>query len=1478
MSSDRNDLPRIDTDGSDRDHEPRRSRANEEYEAFRVDTGGSGRSPDHPPLKRPGNRKTKRRSRPGRGQSLPDLLGPALKLAAGLGGIGFLVKAGPTVLLAFLGLGLLRGAGCTLAPRSLAWGPVTPPAVTPAPLPDRGPRPEPRPEPPPALKNIVKTKADPAPVPVPEPPSPAKKEGRPVPVPEEREEPEPEVKPQAPDAPDDPEPNEQWDPSEPVDGDVEPVGRTDDKPVPSGPPPQPDRPKPPGRPGLGQGFLGRPSPFPFPLAGPQEKGRPELEAVVNTGPGNTKRFDERSDLFNDLEGKTFLGTSQVYNQPSQRIRLALESVRDDGTNITGILETIEGKHVSKGFTGTLQAGSFHLGMFQTNTRQSDQLVIHLDKTNNGPGFGMLGISPWTSENPSTIVLKISLDGKQLEGTTLAGEYFKLHPQTEGEQPEQPQETKPKPKQKPKPKKSPKPKPPKRSTRAGKAKPQASLPRSTTAPIYMLCVHTTNDDETTASPSPTATSADSDADTPRHQDDFDPAGDGTTWHVWAHNDQYVAGLTWEFTHQGKDGCHGTFTCFKRGRPISKGTYTSPSAESPHIDLTSNRQTQLGRFEIDKNQGILRLSVSIDQRPPSVGSVNGEFFELRSTPPDPAKAARNHGTPALWTDPDDPFDDAEEGATAWELSHQNGKRVEHQVWEFTHQDGPAIRGTVVWYKQGRQIAKGTYTVPTPPSNQIDFKFNGTTRRGVFERSSSRGERRLKIRLAAKNAPRPEYYYNGIGDSFELRPHDAWKATLPGDQAVQAETAGEATEPALETQQADYKREPFDDAREGPTTWKIGRDGSFTCEFTRLSSTHGTFFGLGRTTKDAPGTYTLDIEKGHIDLTVKAPPPDTTLQDLRDRLAFAREQLTFMELYKDDPDQLEFIRSTFDGEPEDDIRDLERQIKEQEIKDQTPPPTHLTFAGTFAVDSRMDPSTHEYAWEIHVRMATEPGQPRPTGNGGQPLVLRRPGSADPTIIDDPFDDRGQGPTTWEVWKRNGKDVKEFVVFTHRDDRPGSFVWSTHGRFIALGTYTADPAKGHLDFTLNDGRTLLGAFALDTKDNKQRIHLCLARKQGRRPNSADDRGETIQLRPPYQDDAYGLQPTPLDLIDNNLPNDPNDPLDHPSDGPTVWEVVCDNGRVHFFGELWEFTHSTRGPSTYVIRERYRLREVYDPLPRQGTYTIDTAKGHIDLHYATNIVGPYTELAVFSVDRKDPRTLYVCLTHDYPDTPRRPDKNAIGDTSKFRNLTLRAVTKTPRRAKKSDPPETPKTDRFLRNPGDEGPLVFSFPPPVKDREPTQKEASMRAIFGKGWQPSVKKRDSRDPFDDRKKGPTVWDHAGTDPIQFSHGEFQNLQPSKERIDEEGNVLKETLDMTDLSRAYSGTVVWGSRVGIYTVDTDARHIDLQFGSDGTVTETFRGVFVVVPKSPDDDERRIKVLFSTTKRPQKYQVNAIGYNYQLVARPK
>lgn len=134
--------------------------------------------------------------------------------------------------------------------------------------------------------------------------------------------------------------------------------------------------------------------------------------VVQGMVGESFDADELDDqgVFEEFRGGTFVGTSQMEGQPSERIQLTIDRIRDGGSNVRATMVQLEGSHKRRVFDGLIEGDPPYLTLIpRTNSRMM------------GGGFGVA--SPWHGDMPQRIHLDIM--GKTLMGETRTRERFVL---------------------------------------------------------------------------------------------------------------------------------------------------------------------------------------------------------------------------------------------------------------------------------------------------------------------------------------------------------------------------------------------------------------------------------------------------------------------------------------------------------------------------------------------------------------------------------------------------------------------------------------------------------------------------------------------------------------------------------------------------------------------------------------------------------------------------------------------------------------------------------------------------------------------------------------------------------------------------------------------------------------------------------------------------------------------------------------------
>ena len=333
------------------------------------------------------------RKRPGPRRSQPSIessLHKTVKLAAKMGGIALLIQSAPVLLVGI--------AGCVLVFQSCSW---SLPSIAPTTVPTVALHPQPQPSvaPRPAYVPEQVASFTPEPLPVPQQPQPQSRSRQ------EQSPPRPRARQTA---------LERLSPrlnsgaSEQEEPDEEPDDYDGPRPAFNQAPqgmfgggmgfPLPTMTNGPGL-GMGGGFFGSPNPMWSTLVDPMTANQPQS-------------FEE-SPLFDLRRGRKFLGTSQLQSEPSRRISLSLDAIRERGTNITARLTTIEGTRFSRQYTGVLENNPPRLTLIPVQDPR---------------GIGtFVTYQSWTSNSPTRISLTISNDGKELSGSSYSGEVFELLP-------------------------------------------------------------------------------------------------------------------------------------------------------------------------------------------------------------------------------------------------------------------------------------------------------------------------------------------------------------------------------------------------------------------------------------------------------------------------------------------------------------------------------------------------------------------------------------------------------------------------------------------------------------------------------------------------------------------------------------------------------------------------------------------------------------------------------------------------------------------------------------------------------------------------------------------------------------------------------------------------------------------------------------------------------------------------------------------
>lgn len=131
-------------------------------------------------------------------------------------------------------------------------------------------------------------------------------------------------------------------------------------------------------------------------------------------PDANPNFESR--LFDSISGRTFEGHSSMPGEPSERVRLSIDRIRDRGTNISARMSLLEGRRKSKRFIGVI-------------TNNPPQLILkQYIKPGNIPMGSLAGV-PWHRNNMSSRITLEFNDNKTLSGRSGTGETFEFTPKT-----------------------------------------------------------------------------------------------------------------------------------------------------------------------------------------------------------------------------------------------------------------------------------------------------------------------------------------------------------------------------------------------------------------------------------------------------------------------------------------------------------------------------------------------------------------------------------------------------------------------------------------------------------------------------------------------------------------------------------------------------------------------------------------------------------------------------------------------------------------------------------------------------------------------------------------------------------------------------------------------------------------------------------------------------------------------------------------
>ena len=118
-------------------------------------------------------------------------------------------------------------------------------------------------------------------------------------------------------------------------------------------------------------------------------------------------------MFDEIRGRSFEGTSQFRDEPSRRVRLSIDRIRDRGGNLKARLTLLDSPHTTKPFVGVID-------------RDSGTLSLQADVEPGNIPMANMGV-PWYSPNLSPRITFSSDDGKTLTGRSTVGDVFQLQP-------------------------------------------------------------------------------------------------------------------------------------------------------------------------------------------------------------------------------------------------------------------------------------------------------------------------------------------------------------------------------------------------------------------------------------------------------------------------------------------------------------------------------------------------------------------------------------------------------------------------------------------------------------------------------------------------------------------------------------------------------------------------------------------------------------------------------------------------------------------------------------------------------------------------------------------------------------------------------------------------------------------------------------------------------------------------------------------
>lgn len=125
-------------------------------------------------------------------------------------------------------------------------------------------------------------------------------------------------------------------------------------------------------------------------------------------PAESTSTVEISSLFSSRRGRKFAGTAKQPGYPSQRVRLSIDRIQEQGSRISVQLSSLQGRRFTKRYLGYLE-------------QKPDRLILTPD-VQGIPMF--ITHAPWYVCQ-TRIELELSSDGTILEGTSVSGEEFRF---------------------------------------------------------------------------------------------------------------------------------------------------------------------------------------------------------------------------------------------------------------------------------------------------------------------------------------------------------------------------------------------------------------------------------------------------------------------------------------------------------------------------------------------------------------------------------------------------------------------------------------------------------------------------------------------------------------------------------------------------------------------------------------------------------------------------------------------------------------------------------------------------------------------------------------------------------------------------------------------------------------------------------------------------------------------------------------------